>query len=254
MTDYPEPLVPPDGHAPVPRRIRGQLAGAWVFDTERAVYVWEFPPYPQYYIPLADVDQELLVDEERSKRTRRGTAGLWGLRVDEVTRPGAVQVYGNDASEALRQTARFDWDALDAWFEEEEPVYVHPRNPYARVDAVRSNRSVRVELDGVVLAEAPSTVVVFETGLPPRYYLDRGGLRLEHLRPSDTVTACPYKGVTSQYWSAQVGETVSPDLAWSYGFPTRQLLPIAGLVAFYNERVDLFLDGTPQPRPVTPFS
>jgi uncharacterized protein (DUF427 family) len=254
VSSYPESLVPSGSVAPVPRRLRGLLGGAWVFDTEHALYVWEIPHYPQYYVPLADVDTALLVDEQRSTSTERGTATFRALRVGDIDRPGAVQVYGDDAPQPLRRTARFDWAALDSWFEEDEQVYVHPRNPYARVDAVRSNRTVRVELDGVVLAEAASSVIVFETGLPPRYYLDRTALRLEHLEPSPTVTSCPYKGDTSQYWSVRLGDQVHPDLGWSYAYPTRQLLPIAGLVAFYNERVDLFVDGRQLPRPRTPFS
>lgn len=254
MTTYPEPLVPADGMAPVPRRLRGLLGEAYVFDTEAGRYVWEFPPYPQYYIPLADVDQGLLINEQRSKRTPRGTAAFWGLRVGETERPGAVQVYGEDAPEKLRHTACFQWKALDAWFEEDEQVYVHPRNPYARVDAIRSSREVRVELEGVVLAEAAGSVIVFETGLPPRYYLDPTALRRQHLVASDTQSSCPYKGTTSQYWSVRLGEAVRPDLAWSYAFPTATLLPIAGLVAFYNEKVDLFVDGKPLERPHTPFS
>jgi len=149
---------------------------------------------------------------------------------------------------------RFEWDALDAWFEEDEQVHVHPRNPYARVDAVRSTRHVRIELDGAVLGESTAPVMVFETGLPTRYYLDRTELSLEHLRPSATVTACPYKGVTSGYWSAQVADRSYPDVAWTYDFPTRELLPIAGLVAFYNEKVDVTLDGRRLERPTTPFS
>ncbi len=255
MSSYPDSLVPPGGTAPVPRRLRGQLAGAWVFDTEDAVYVWEIPPYPQYYVPVADLDPDVLIDEQHTSPTRRGTAARWGLRVRDVTRPGSVKVYGEDASpDALRQLARIDFAALDAWFEEDERIYVHPRNPYSRVDALRANRSVRIEVDGVVLADAPAAMIVFETGLPPRYYLDPATLRHEHLRPSDTVTACPYKGTTSQYWSAEVAGTRHEDLAWCYGFPTRELQPIAGLVAFYNERVDTFVDGREVPRPTTPFS
>jgi uncharacterized protein (DUF427 family) len=149
--------------------------------------------------------------------------------------------------------ARFEWDALDAWYEEDEQVFVHPRNPYTRVDAVRSSRRVRIELNGVVLAESASPVMVFETGLPTRYYLNRTELNLAHLVPSDTTTACPYKGTTSGYWSVQIADAAYPDLAWSYDFPTRQLLPIAGLVAFYNEKVDTYLDGTLLDRPITHF-
>ena len=131
---------------------------------------------------------------------------------------------------------------------------MHPRNPYARVDALRSTRSVRVELDGVVLAESSSPVLVFETGLPTRYYLNRTEVDFSHLVPSDTVTSCPYKGTTTGYWSFRLGDTELADMAWSYDFPTRQLLPIAGLVAFYNEKVDTFVDGELLPRPATHFS
>jgi len=138
-------------------------------------------------------------------------------------------------------------------------VFVHPRDPYTRVDALRSDREVRVELDGVVLADSRSPVMVFETGLPTRYYVNRTDVRFEHLIPSGTVTACPYKGTTSAYWSVQTGGPdnrgpVHKDLAWAYDFPTRQLLPIAGLVAFYNEKVDTFLDGQLLDRPRTHFS
>jgi uncharacterized protein (DUF427 family) len=154
----------------------------------------------------------------------------------------------------LPDHVRIRWDALDHWFEEDEEVFVHPRSPYVRVDALRADRQVRVELEGVVLAEARSAVLVFETGLPTRYYLDRTALHLAHLEPSSTETARPYKGRTTAYWSARIGGTLHEDLAWCYDFPTRQLLPIAGLVAFYNEKVDLVVDGEPLERPVTKFS
>ena len=131
---------------------------------------------------------------------------------------------------------------------------MHPRDPYTRVDALRSNRRVRIELDGVVLADSASPVMVFETGLPVRYYVNRTDVRFEHLVPSDTVTSCPYKGMTSGYWSVRVGGALHKDLAWAYDFPTRQLLPIAGLVAFYNEMVDTYLDGELLDRPQTHFS
>jgi uncharacterized protein (DUF427 family) len=122
------------------------------------------------------------------------------------------------------------------------------------VDALRSTRRVRIEVDGVVLAESSSPVFVFETGLPTRYYLNRTEVDFTCLEPSETETACPYKGRTTGYWSARIGDAVHADIAWTYDFPTRQLLPIAGLIAFYNERVDVILDGTPLDRPETHFS
>jgi uncharacterized protein (DUF427 family) len=122
------------------------------------------------------------------------------------------------------------------------------------VDALRSTRTVRVELDGELLAESRSPVLVFETGLPTRYYLNRTEVDVTRLVPSPTQTSCPYKGMTSSYWSVRTQAATHADLAWAYDFPTRQLQPIAGLVAFYNEKVDISLDGTPLPRPKTHFS
>lgn len=209
---------------PCPRRIRGFLDGETVFDTTRALYVWEWEGYPQYYIPEVDVH-----GKAAALQPVHGTADLAG-------------------------TVRFEWEALDAWFEEDEEVFVHPRNPYTRVDALRSHRLLRVEIDGVVLAETRSPVMVYETGLPTRYYVDRTDVRFQFLRPSTARSSCPYKGDTSAYWSVEIDGARYPDVAWSYDFPTRALTPIAGLVAFLNEEVDLFLNGQPLRRESAPAS
>jgi uncharacterized protein (DUF427 family) len=254
VNDYPKMIVPVDHIEPVPRRIRAMLGGEVVLDTTSALYVWEWQPYPQYYIPAKDVKPGVLVDEDHPQKLHRGTARRHGLMAGGVSRPGAARVYTDDAIAGLAGTVRFEWAALDAWFEEDEEIFVHPRNPYSRVDAVRSTRSVRVKLGGLLLAESASPVMVFETGLPTRYYLNRTEVNFDHLVPSATVTSCPYKGRTTGYWSVRDGETVHPDLAWSYDFPTRQLLPIAGMIAFYNEKVDTSVDGRELERPVTHFS
>ena len=253
MNDYPAMIAPVNHAEPVPPRIRAFLGGEKVLDTTRAFYVWEWPYYPQYYIPLPDVRRDLLIPEGHTQQTRRGVAEPHGVRAGGIHRPHAARVLTSSQISGLTGTVRFDWAALDAWFEEDEQVFVHPRSPYVRVDALRSNRPVRVELDGIVLADSRSPVMVFETGLPTRYYLSRTDIEFGHLIPTDTVTACPYKGLTSSYWSIRTGGTVHRDLAWSYDFPTRQLLPIAGMVAFYNEKVDIFLDGQRLERPQTHF-
>jgi len=255
--DYPQMAAETDRIEPAPRRVRATLGGRTVFDTTRARYVWEFPFYPQYYIPLQDVDARLLVDEGHDHHLKRGTARSFGLRAGGEERPGSVRVFGADALSGVAHTARFDWAALDAWYEEDEQVFVHPRNPYVRVDALRSHRHVRVELGGRLLADTSTPILLFETGLPTRYYIDRTDVAFHALSHSETRTACPYKGVTSDYWSLRVdGNTPKecPDIGWSYSFPTRQSLPIAGLVAFYNEKVDIELDGVALPRPRTRFS
>jgi uncharacterized protein (DUF427 family) len=119
---------------------------------------------------------------------------------------------------------------------------------------LRSTRRVRIELDGAVLADSSSPVMVFETGLPTRYYLNRTEVNFDYLVATDTVTSCPYKGKTTGYWAVRVGDTTHPDLAWTYDFPTSQLFPIAGMLAFYNEKVDVILDDRLLPRPTTHFS
>jgi uncharacterized protein (DUF427 family) len=228
---YPRSPVAAGHVEPSPRRLRGVLDGETILDTHAALYVWEHPRYPQYYVPVADVDPAALA--------RLGKAARVAEEGDAVAPAGTV---------------RIEWGALDAWYEEDEKVFVHPRSPYARADALRSNRPVRIEIEGVVLAEAPGCVKLFETGLPPRHYLERTTLDWSALEASDTVTSCPYKGTTSGYWSARVGGGLREDIAWSYEFPTVELAKIAGLVAFYDEKVDTFVDGVRLERPRTPFS
>ena len=142
---------------------------------------------------------------------------------------------------------------MDAWFEEDEEVFTHPRDPYTRVDILSSTRHVRVEVDGVTIAESASPSLLFETGLPPRYYLPKTHVRLDLLTPTETVTHCPYKGQAG-YWSVRAGDTVHENLAWSYRAPLPESQKVAGLIAFYNEKVELYRDGVLQERPSTKFS
>lgn len=253
-TPYPQPASHTDQVEPVPRRIRAELAGRTVLDTTRARYLWEWPFYPQYLIPFEDLDPDAFTVTGATHERKRGTVVDLDLAVGDERRPRAGRRYERSSIGDIVGLARLEWDALDAWYEEDEPVFVHPRNPYVRVDALRSSRRVRVEKEGVRLAESDATVMVFETGLPTRCYFDRSAVDFAHLQRSDTVTACPYKGRTTAYWSVRTGGEVHADLAWSYDFPTRQLLPIAGLVAFYDEQVDVTIDGVAQPRPVTHFT
>ncbi len=249
MSDFPSAPVQTNHVEPVPRRIRAVLAGQTIVDTTAARYVWEWPPFPQYYIPLADVRADVLVDEGATEETERGDVKIFGLELGDVHRPKAAKVLGAAKVEGLDDTVRFEWSAFDAWYEEDEQVFVHPRSPYTRVDSLRSTRTVRVESHGVVLAESSSPVLCFETGLPTRYYLNRTDVDFTKLVPTDTVTSCPYKGTTTGYWSAIVKGRTHPDVAWTYDFTTRDLTPIAGLIAFYNEKLDLFLDGVQLERP-----
>jgi len=235
---------------PAPRRVRGFVDGALVFDTTAARYVWEVAYYPQYYIPVVDVEMQYLHDEHHVQTVQFGDFRLFTLTTAHRTQPSTARVYD---SGALAGFVRFDWGAVD-WFEEEQPLVGHPRSPYVRVDALRSNRHIRVEIDGVSLAETSSPVLLFETGLPTRYYIDRTDIAFAHLEPSPTQSICPYKGITSGYWSVRVGESLYPDLAWTYDAPMPAVTPIAQTIAFYNESVDIYVDDVLVPRPRTHFT
>jgi uncharacterized protein (DUF427 family) len=251
--DYPQMAAARGRVEPAPRRLRGYVGGELIFDTTDARYVWEVPYYPQYYIPFRDVRAEYLIDEDHAQHGQFGSSHLHSLRAGDVTTASAARVFDADGSGLVPGYVRFEWSCVE-WFEEDERIFGHPRNPYTRVDAIRSHRHVRVELDGTILADTRSPVLLFETGLPTRYYIDRTDVHFEHLEPSETTTLCPYKGTTTGYWSARAGDTLQPDLAWAYDYPLPAVTAVAGLIAFYNEKLDIVLDGAPLPRPITHFS
>jgi uncharacterized protein (DUF427 family) len=236
------------------KRVRAYLGGELVADTTQPRLVWEVPYYPAYYFPAADVRTDLLVATATvSHSPSRGDAQHFTIKAGSREAVDAALRYVDSPSAELRDLIRLDWDAMDGWFEEDEEVYTHPRDPYTRVEILATSRRVRVEVDGVVLAESSNARVLLETGLPPRWYLPKTDVRMELLVPTGTVSHCPYKG-QAQYWSARVADRLVPDLAWSYRTPLPESQKIAGLVAFYNERVDLFVDGQLQQRPITKFS
>ncbi|OLB79952.1 MAG: hypothetical protein AUI14_08545 [Actinobacteria bacterium 13_2_20CM_2_71_6] len=234
------------------KRIRAYLGGELVADTVTPLLVWEVPYYPAYYLPVADVRAKLTPNGATEHSPSRGTAELLDVVTERATAAGAARRYPDSPIGELRDAVRLDWDAMDEWLEEDEPVYVHPRSPYTRVDILSSSRHIRVELDGVVLAESVHPSILFETGLPPRYYLPLSDVRWDALRPSDRTSHCPYKG-TAGYWSVQVNGTVHEDLVWIYRTPLPESQKIAGMACFYNERVDLYVDGVKQDRPGSRF-
>ncbi len=247
MTD----LQPVRGRVHVERghkRVRAFLGGELVADTVRPLLVWEIPNYPAYYIPAGDVRATLVPTGGRDHSPSRGDADVFDVVSGGVTAPGAARVIAESPIPDISGAVRFTWSAMDDWYEEDEPVYTHPRNPYTRVDILSSSRRVRVELDGVVLAESCAPRILFETGLPSRYYLPVTDLRHDLLRPSETVTHCPYKGAAT-YWSVEVNGVTQADLVWCYRTPLPESQKIAGLACFYNERVDLYVDDVRQERP-----
>jgi uncharacterized protein (DUF427 family) len=235
------------------KRVRILLAGELVADTTSPLLVWEVPYYPTYYFPAADVRAKL-IPAGADTDADLGEAEVFTVEVPSgASAPRAARRYPASGARQLTDAVRFDWDAMGEWLEEDEPVYTHARDPHSRVDILASSRHVRVEIDGVTVADSRSPRILFETGLPPRYYLPLPDVRTELLRPSDSQSHCPYKG-TAAYWSLDTGDSVHEDVVWIYRMPLPESQKIAGLAAFYDEKVDVFIDGVQQRRPHTKFS
>ena len=237
------------------KRVRAYLGGEAVVDSIRPLLVWEKPYYPAYYFPVDDVNTDLLEpdDDDVVHSPSRGDARSLTIRAGGKEAPGAALRYEDSPIEELRDAIRLEWDAMDAWFEEDEEVFTHPRDPYTRVDILPSSRNVRVEVDGVPVAESATPRLLFETGLPTRYYVPKPHVHMDLLVPTNSASHCPYKG-EAEWWSVRANGAVHDDLAWSYPTPLPESQKVAGMVAFYDEKVDVYVDGVLQERPKTKFS
>ncbi|TMC13679.1 MAG: DUF427 domain-containing protein [Chloroflexi bacterium] len=237
-----------------PRRVRAYFDNQVLADSERVLLVWETRRPPAYWFPKADVRMGLLAEKEHLHDTPSGTV-RWRSNTGGRVAENLAWNYAEPSGELapLNGHLTFYWSAVDAWFEEDEEVFVHPRDPYSRVDTVHSSRQVRVEVEGQVIAESSRPVLLYETGLPTRYYIPKLDVRMELLERVDTVTHCPYKG-DAVYWNLKLGDKTYKDFVWSYPRPIPEIPKIENLLSFYNEKVDIYLDGKLQERPVSPFS
>jgi uncharacterized protein (DUF427 family) len=237
-----------------PRRVRAYIANQLLADSEKVLLVFETRRPPVYWFPIEDVHMDLLASTDAAAGSGSGTR-RWrsnaGDRVAENLAWNYAEPTGDLA--ALEGHIAFYWKAVDRWFEEDEEVFVHPRDPYTRVDTVHSSRHVRVEVDGQVVADTKRPVVLYETGLPTRFYIPKLDVRMDLLEATDSVTHCPYKGAAS-YWSLRVGGKTYQDFVWAYPRPIPEIPKIENLLCFYNEKVDLYVDGKLQERPISPFS
>lgn len=236
------------------KRIRVYLGGELVADTTRPLLVWEKPYYPVYYFPEGDVRLELLSPTGETKRSpSRGDATLYTVATAAKKAEAAAYRHLDSPVEELRDHIAFDWAAMDSWFEEDEEVYVHARDPHTRVDILPSSRHVEVVIDGVKVADSRSGRFLYETGLPTRYYLPKTDVRMDLLEGTDLHTDCPYKGVAS-YYDVVIGGTRHENVVWWYPFPAEESGRISGMVSFYNEKLDIYIDGELETRPKTVFS
>lgn len=241
---------------PCPRRLRVEFAGEVVADSTEALYLFEAGHLPVYYFPADDVHFDLLrASDTTSHCPRKGDARYWSIEVGSRRSTDAAWGYPEpiETCPDISGHVAFYWDRVDAWFEEDDEVFVHPRDPYKRIDVLRSSRHVVVSVDGVQVAESRRPLLLFETGLPTRYYLPPLDVRRDVLVPSPTITRCPYKG-TAEYYSVEIGNRRHDDLVWVYRTPIPEIPKIEHHLCFYNERVDLVVDGRALERPTSPWS
>jgi uncharacterized protein (DUF427 family) len=259
-------------YEPIDKRIRGVLGGNTVVDSTRALLVWEpRRVVPDYAFPEEDVRAEVVLAPDGTEdASGRGVEAMGAPRLGDriVLDPSVPFSVRTTEGEPLtlraggREAAAFrpadpelhghlilEFGAFDAWYEEDERNVAHPRDPFHRIDIVHGSRHVRVELAGEVLAETRAPYLLFEPPLPVRYYLPPEDVRTDLLQPSDSRTFCAYKGEASYLSHAD-----EPDVAWYYPAPLREAAEVTDRIAFFNELVDIEVDGERLGRPVTPWS
>ncbi|BDV31812.1 DUF427 domain-containing protein [Microbacterium terricola] len=234
---------------PSQRWLRGYAAGPGgevaVVDSRRPILVWEpGAKVPEYGFPAADVRTDLLVPGEAPReayyRPKTPARRWFDLQLEERRIPAVAWVWDHDGLDGFFGVTWYP-GVLDRWTEEDERVFAHPRDPHSRVDTLRSSRRIVVRDGDRVLADSVASVIVYETGLPPRYYLPREDVVSGELESVDRWSECPYKGEATEYW-ATVGDP-EREIAWSYPDPLEAVSALAGRVAFYSERVTVEVDG-----------
>lgn len=249
----------PDHHLewePSPRWVRVKFGGEFIADSNRVMLSRETGHLPVYYFPREDVRMDLLeASDYTTYSPYKGEAAHWTVKAGGKAAENAAWSYSDPPPERseLKGYLAFYWNKMDAWYEEEEEIFVHPRDPYKRVDVIPSSRHVRVIIDGETVADTRRPSLLFETFLPTRYYFPKEDVRMDLLEPTDTHTRCPYKGIAS-YWSVKIGDTIYKDIVWTYLDPIPECPKVEGLLCFFNEKVTLYVDGELQERPKTPWS
>jgi uncharacterized protein (DUF427 family) len=242
---------------PCAKRLRVMFNGETVADSTDVRLMHESRHIPVYYFPRADVRAELLsATDHGSHCPFKGDASYWTVAAGDKTAENAVWSYEDPYDEVahIKDYMAFYWDRMDHWFEEDEEVFVHARDPYKRIDILPSSRPVRVVLGGETVAATTQALFLYETGLPTRYYIPAGDVKSELLEATELTTACPYKG-RARYWSASAGGDTFENIVWSYPDPVLEAAAIKNHLCFFNEKVDAILvDGEDVPCPKTPWS
>jgi uncharacterized protein (DUF427 family) len=241
---------------PTPKRIRVEVGGEVIADSRDAFLLHEGGQMPIYYFPPQDVRSDVLEPSDRHTHCpKKGDASYYTIKAGGETVEAGAWYYPDPLPGAppIKDLIAFYFNRMERWLEEDEEIGVHPRDPYHRIDVLSTERRIRVSLGGALLAETTRAMALFESNLPARWYIPREDVRAE-LEPSDTVTHCPYKGAAGYYSVRLADGELGQDLIWFYEEPLPEVGRVAGLLCFFNEKVDLELDGELQQRPASPWS
>ena len=237
-----------------PRHVRVIFGGETIADSKQVKLLREANVLPVYYFPMEDVRAELLTPaDHRTRCPYKGEASYWSLKTATKAADHAAWSYSTPLPEAspLKGHFAFEWNKMDKWYEEDDEIFVHPRDPYKRVDVLHSSRHVKIVLLGETIAETRRPCLLFETNHPVRYYIPQEDVRMDLLAPSATQSRCPYKGPAS-YWSVRIGDRLLEDLVWGYMDPIPECPKIKGLLCFFHERgPEIYVDGEKIPPPNT---
>ncbi len=237
------PKVQNELWVPSAKRVRISFNGRIIADSRRTILFRQYPM--RYFFPPEDVSIGWLEPGDQSDMGSLGKTKNWTVAVDARKAESAAQQYIDPPSENhdIKGYFAFDWNSMDEWYEEDEPVTVHPRDPFTRIDMMQSSRRVKVVIAGEVIAESNRPVLLFETGHFTRYYFYRTDVRLDLLEPTDKHTGCPYKGIAS-YYSVKAGDTRKENIVWTYPFPYSECIRIQNMLCFFSERIkEFYIDG-----------
>ncbi|KAI4275604.1 MAG: hypothetical protein LQ337_003116 [Flavoplaca oasis] len=217
------------------RRVRVLFDDVYLVDSTSAYHVWEHDYYPYYYFPTS----ELKVDYVKREPIGDNDAVSFAMYKGPTKSTNTALMFTKGE---LKGLTRFDFDEMDAWFEEDQPIYQHPKDPYKRIDILPSTRKITIKVQDVVVADSSMNMFLFETMLRPRYYMPQTAVDWQYVKPSQKTTVCPYKGV-AEYYDLVVNGNEIKDAVWWYRHPTRESALIEGMICFYNEKVDVYVDG-----------
>ena len=256
MTTYTVSPYPSGEFEPSPRWVRVYFNGELVAGSRNMMLLRDRDRLPVYFFPKEDVRIDYLAPgDPTTDSSPMGEPVNWHVRVADKVADNAAYSFlgGSDDGSEIKDYIAFRWNKMDAWFEEDDEVFFYARDPYKRVDVLQSSRHIKVIVEGITVAESRRPWLLFETGLPTRYYVPKHDARMQLLEPSDTVTRCPYKG-EANFYSIRIGDELHRDMVWTYRYPMLECLKIQGHFGFFNERVDIYEDDELLPRPDTPWS